>query len=104
MPTIRIPEWAKAALGLFLSVVAAAISATWIARGAYAELQSGVEKSASSADAAQKAADAALGEAHALVPRVTSLETSRAVQDERWTHVLRVLEELRADVKVLKGR
>ena len=36
--------------------------------------------------------------------RIVALETSKAVSDERWRRVEELLEELREDVKELKGR
>jgi hypothetical protein len=36
--------------------------------------------------------------------RIVSLETTKAVDDERWRRVEGLLEEMREDVKELKGR
>lgn len=97
MPTIRLPEWMRALLATFVAAIGGVAVGAWVASRAYADLQVGIERAA-------KLADETAVFAHALEPRVASLETSRAVQDERWTHVLQLLEELRRDVKELKSK
>lgn len=39
-----------------------------------------------------------------LEPRVTTIELWKATQDERWLHLVKTLEEMRADLKEIKRK
>ncbi len=87
----RIPQWAKFVGVTILGVCGGAFGAGVAAHAAGQKVT----------DARRVADDADLG-VKALSPRVGELERWRAQQDERWSHILRALDEIRLDVKDLK--
>ncbi len=90
---VRIPGWAQTVGTVLLGVASGAFVAGRI-----------VADSDHATDDARRIADEATSGVGELRPRVATLEVWRASQEERWAHVIQLLEEVRKDVKDLRTK